>query len=109
MAVYQFDNSHGANHHPIGYAVAAYLSGEVSAIRLHHDVVRTRPRTITEYRTISWIIYGCVIPALIASVLYTAFILNENNAAALPGIEMRGFQFWLVLVCINVTRVNGLI
>lgn len=61
--------------------------------------------TLIEYRRISAVIYGCIIPALVASVLYTAFILNEHNDAVASTIELRAFQFWVVLLLANVMRV----
>lgn len=60
--------------------------------------------TLTEYHGISAIIYGCVIPALGASVLYTAYILKIDAPDANRPALIVGFYLWLILLSINIVR-----
>jgi hypothetical protein len=60
--------------------------------------------TLTEYQDITAIIYSCVIPALCACVLYTVYILENNNPDEYRLALIAGFYLWLLLVTINIVR-----
>ena len=61
--------------------------------------------TLTEYQAISAAIYGSVIPAIGASVLYTAYILKIDDPSQHYRTLVLGFYLWLLLITINVVRV----
>jgi hypothetical protein len=60
--------------------------------------------TLTEYRDIRAIIYGCVVPALGGCVLYTVYILKYANPDEYRLALIVGFYLWLLLLLINILR-----
>jgi hypothetical protein len=62
--------------------------------------------TVTEYADVRAIIYGCMIPALGASVLYTVYILKIDSPEAHRPALLVGFYLWVVLFSINLTRTS---
>ena len=62
--------------------------------------------TLVEYQGISGIIYGSVVPAVVATFLYSVALTVENsNPNAYISLLTSGFFLWLVLLVINVIRV----
>ena len=61
--------------------------------------------TLTEYRQLKALIYGCVVPALVACMLYTAHVLEEVDASSIHRIELTAFSIWVILLTMNVIRV----
>ncbi len=60
--------------------------------------------TLTEYKDIKAIIYGCVVPALCGSVLYTVYILKNDKPDEYRLALVTGFYLWLLLLTINIIR-----
>ncbi len=60
--------------------------------------------TLTEYRDIQAIIYGCVVPALSGCVLYTVYIIKYDNPNQYRSALVAGFYLWLILLLINIVR-----
>lgn len=61
--------------------------------------------TVTEYQSISSVIYGTIIPAISATVLYTVYLANIADPQKHLKTLLVGFYFWLFLVAINIVRV----
>lgn len=61
--------------------------------------------TLTEYQSLPLAIYGSVIPAISASVLYTAYILNIERPEYHYRTLLFGFYLWTFLVVVNVLRI----
>ncbi len=61
--------------------------------------------TATEYQSLASLIYGSIIPALAATILYTAYILTIDNPSAHQQTLLVGFYLWVLLFTINLLRV----
>lgn len=62
--------------------------------------------TVSEYKGLRGILYGSIVPALIATVLYTAALISEkSNPTGYENTLLTGFALWLFLVIMNTFRV----
>jgi hypothetical protein len=62
--------------------------------------------TVSEYKGLRGILYGSIVPALVATVLYTAALISEkSNPIGYENTLLAGFILWLLLVIINSVRV----
>ena len=61
--------------------------------------------TSTEYKELKTILWVSVLPALAASVFYTAYLLTQHTPARHERALILGFYLWLSLVAINLLRV----
>jgi len=66
--------------------------------------------TLTEYREISAIVYGCIIPALCGCMLYSIYILKNDKPDEYRLALIAGFYLWVFLLTINIIRtaIDGL-
>jgi hypothetical protein len=60
--------------------------------------------TLTEYRSLKHIIYGCIVPAGIGCIFYISLLGHEKDALAYKP-EIAGFWLWSGLLIVNVIRV----
>jgi len=60
--------------------------------------------TVTEYRDVRAIIYGCMVPAIGACVLYTVYVMKIDAPAQNRPALLAGFYLWIILLLINFVR-----
>src|SRR5437763_9300422 len=58
--------------------------------------------TLTEYQNTTGVIYGSIIPAIGASILYTIYILTINEPNKHTKVLLIGFYMWAVLIIVNI-------